>query len=142
MSPRSKCYCFSQSWGTRIQKFFLSANHGDGQYFSVFHSPIHFEIHVAGPVFLKNNNTIKYSFSNCSFTSILSFVNIHSLTCNIHSLIGVNSLFMYLTACNITQRWICNARFFCNFVKFSVELFSELMWIITFSFFKILKKDA
>ena len=37
LSPRSKCYCSSQSRASRIQKLFLSANHGDRQYFSMFH---------------------------------------------------------------------------------------------------------
>ena len=32
-SPRSKCYCFSHRKAPRIQKFFLSANHGGRQYF-------------------------------------------------------------------------------------------------------------
>ena len=34
-----KCYCFSHSRVSRIQKFFLSANYGGWQYFSVFNSP-------------------------------------------------------------------------------------------------------
>ena len=51
LSPRSKCYCFSHSRVYRIEKIFLSANHGGRQYFSVFHGPIHFEIHFAGPYF-------------------------------------------------------------------------------------------
>ena len=37
LSPKSKCYCFSHSRAHRIQKCFLSSNHGDWQYFSVFH---------------------------------------------------------------------------------------------------------
>ena len=36
----SKYYCFSHSRASRIQKFFLSANHGGQQYFSVFHGPL------------------------------------------------------------------------------------------------------
>ena len=39
LSPRSKYYCFSHSRVSRIQKFFLSANHGGRQYFSGFHGP-------------------------------------------------------------------------------------------------------
>ena len=39
LSPRSKCYCFSHSRVSRIQNFFLSANHGGRQYFSLFHGP-------------------------------------------------------------------------------------------------------
>ena len=39
LSPRSKCYCFSHSRASRIQKFFLTANHGGRYYFSVFHGP-------------------------------------------------------------------------------------------------------
>ena len=40
LSPRkAKCYCFSHSRASRIQKFFWSANHGGRQYLSVFHSP-------------------------------------------------------------------------------------------------------
>ena len=39
LSPRSKCYCFSHCGAPRIQKFFLSANHGAWQYFHVFHGP-------------------------------------------------------------------------------------------------------
>ena len=58
LSPRSKYHCFSHSTASRIRKFFLSANHGGQQYFSVFHDPPppspkpspHFEIHFAGPV--------------------------------------------------------------------------------------------
>ena len=39
LSPRSKRYCFSHSRVSRIQRFFLSTNHGSRQYFSVFYSP-------------------------------------------------------------------------------------------------------
>ena len=39
LSPRSKCYRYSHSTASRIQKFFLSANHGGQQNFSVFHGP-------------------------------------------------------------------------------------------------------
>ena len=37
--PRSKCYCFSCSRASRTQTFFLSANCGGRQFFSVFHGP-------------------------------------------------------------------------------------------------------
>lgn len=37
LPPRSKCYYSSQSRASRIQKLFLSANHGGRQYFSMFH---------------------------------------------------------------------------------------------------------
>ena len=37
LPPRSKYYFFSRSRASRIQKFFLSANHGGRQYFSVFY---------------------------------------------------------------------------------------------------------
>ena len=64
-------------------------------------------LHVYYMTFLKNNNTIGKS-SNQKSTSSVSihslswsfterfylFVNIPSLTCNIHSLTGVNSLFV------------------------------------------------
>ena len=33
LSPRPKCYCFNHSRASRIQKFFLPANHGSRQYF-------------------------------------------------------------------------------------------------------------
>ena len=39
LSPRSKCYYFSHSRTSRIQKVFLSASHGGRQYFSVSHGP-------------------------------------------------------------------------------------------------------
>ena len=39
LSPRLKCYCFSHSRAPRIQKLFLSANHGNQQYFPVFLGP-------------------------------------------------------------------------------------------------------
>ena len=39
LPPKSKCYCFSHSRASRIQKFFLSANHGNRQCFTVFHGP-------------------------------------------------------------------------------------------------------
>ena len=39
LSPRSKYCYFSHSRTSRIRKFFLSANHGGRQYFSVFHAP-------------------------------------------------------------------------------------------------------
>ena len=35
LSPRSKCYCFSHSTASRIQKFYFSANHGGQEHFSV-----------------------------------------------------------------------------------------------------------
>ena len=38
-SPKSKCYCFSHSRASRLETYFLSANHGGQQYFSVFHGP-------------------------------------------------------------------------------------------------------
>ena len=37
LSPRSKYYCFSHFRAFAVQKFFLSANHGGRQHFSVFH---------------------------------------------------------------------------------------------------------
>ena len=50
LSPRSKCYYFSHSRVSRIQKFFLSANHGSQQSVTVSVSwPLHIEIHFAGP---------------------------------------------------------------------------------------------
>ena len=39
LSLRSKLYCLRYSRASRIQKFFLWANHGGRQYFSVFHGP-------------------------------------------------------------------------------------------------------
>ena len=39
LSLRSKCYYFSHSRASRIQKVFLSTNHGGRQFFSVFHGP-------------------------------------------------------------------------------------------------------
>ena len=39
LSPRSKCYCFSHSKASKIQNFFLSANHGGRKYFTVIHGP-------------------------------------------------------------------------------------------------------
>ena len=38
LSPRSKCYCFSHSRASRIQKKFFLRNHGGQLHFSVFHS--------------------------------------------------------------------------------------------------------
>ena len=40
LSPGSKCRCFSHSRASRIQKLFLSANHGGEQYFSVLAPPL------------------------------------------------------------------------------------------------------
>ena len=39
LSPRSKCYYFSHSRASRIQRFSLSANHSGRHSFSVFHGP-------------------------------------------------------------------------------------------------------
>ena len=39
LSPRSRCYYFSHSRASRIEKFFLSANHGGRHSSSVFHGP-------------------------------------------------------------------------------------------------------
>ena len=39
LSPRSKCYCFSHSRASRIQKVFFSANHAGWQYLPEFHGP-------------------------------------------------------------------------------------------------------
>ena len=39
LSPRTKCYYFSHSRASRIQKFFLSARHRGRKYFAVFHGP-------------------------------------------------------------------------------------------------------
>ena len=49
LSPSSKCYCFSHSRVSRIQKCFLSANHGGWQYVSVFHDPSTLEICFTSP---------------------------------------------------------------------------------------------
>ena len=49
LSPKSKCHCFSHCRVSRIQNFFLSANHGDRQYFSVFHGPSTLKSISAGP---------------------------------------------------------------------------------------------
>ena len=38
-SSTSKCFCLSHSRASRFQKFFLSVNYGDLQYFSVSHGP-------------------------------------------------------------------------------------------------------
>ena len=38
-SPTLKCFCLSPSRASRFQKFFLSVNYGDLQYFSVSHGP-------------------------------------------------------------------------------------------------------
>ena len=55
LSPRSKCYCFSHSRASRIQKFFWSAKHGGRQYLSVFHGPSALKSIL--PVLLIGNNT-------------------------------------------------------------------------------------
>ena len=39
LSPRSKDYFFSHTRSSTIRKFFLLANHGGRQYFSVLHGP-------------------------------------------------------------------------------------------------------
>ena len=39
LSPRLKCYCFSHSRASIIQNFFMLANNGGRQYFSVLHGP-------------------------------------------------------------------------------------------------------
>ena len=44
LSPRLKCYSFSYSSVSRIQKFFFSANHGGRQYFPMFLGPSIFPI--------------------------------------------------------------------------------------------------
>ena len=68
LSPRSTRYCFNHSRGSRIRKFFLSANHGGRQYFLVFHAlphPLHFEIHFAGPEFdFVSITVLKFSVLN------------------------------------------------------------------------------
>ena len=48
LSLRSKCYCLSHSTASRIQKIFLSANHGGRQLFNV-PWPLHFQTHSVGP---------------------------------------------------------------------------------------------
>ena len=48
LSPRSKCYYFSHCRVSRIQKFFLSANHGTDNTFQCS-MPLYYEIHFAGP---------------------------------------------------------------------------------------------
>ena len=55
LSPRSKCYCFSPSRASRIQKLFLPANHG-----GLFNVPwpLYFEIHFAGPAWIPNYGQI------------------------------------------------------------------------------------
>ena len=47
--PRWKCYYFSHSSTSKIQKFCLSDNHGGRQYCSVCQWPLYFEIHFDRP---------------------------------------------------------------------------------------------
>ena len=61
LSPRSKLYCFSHSRVSRIQKFFLSVNHGGRHYISVFH----------GPSILKFTSPAEYTMSNNSSWRII-----------------------------------------------------------------------
>ena len=39
LPQKTKCYCFSHSGASRIQKFLFSVNHDGRQYFSVSHAP-------------------------------------------------------------------------------------------------------
>ena len=106
VTKKVKIYCFSHSRASRTQKFFLLPNHSGRQYFSVFLGPstlksISPALFLEKSVILLGNRPTRrvclkvniYSIT-CSFTERFPFVNIHSRTCNIHSLTGVNSLFM------------------------------------------------
>ena len=60
MSPRLKCYYFSHSRASRIQKFFFSDNHGGQQYFSMFHGPSTLKSISGALIRIKNLESIKY----------------------------------------------------------------------------------
>ena len=63
LSPRSKCHYLRNSGTSRIQKFFLSANHGGWQCFSVFHDPSTLKSISTTLLTSVSNNEIKYVFS-------------------------------------------------------------------------------
>ena len=103
LSPRSKYYCFSHSRAFRIRKFFLSANHGGRQYFSVFHGP---------PTLKSISPVLSYDFSLHFFHDFViiclsvSHIQIHLLTLLDNF---VNSLRWYFICCNsyiIRIAWI------------------------------------
>ena len=72
LSPRSKCYCFSHSRASRIQKFFLPANHGGRQYFSAFHGPS--TLKSISPALKKILLVHSTTFFRFYFTFLLIFV--------------------------------------------------------------------
>ena len=72
----SKCYCFSHSRDSRVQRFFLSANRGGWQYFSVFHDPSTLKsillvllccCHWHGRLYVTHGNYESYKFLYSSF---------------------------------------------------------------------------
>ena len=91
LSPRSKCYCFSDSRASRIQKFFWSANHGGRQYLSVFH----------GPSTLKSISPAWYVIDATCFDELILF----------HVMTGVPNFFQkFLVTARVFQPPYC--RFF------------------------------
>ena len=71
LSPRFKYYCFSHSRACRIQKFFLSPNHGRRQYFSCFMaSPLWNPIEILRP-WWRNMKTSNILVIQCVTMNIL-----------------------------------------------------------------------
>ena len=70
LSPRSKCYCFSHSRASRIQKFFFSPNHGGRQYLPVFKGPSSLKSILPGLWFAKFVLVKAYSYTNQHLSSL------------------------------------------------------------------------
>ena len=79
LSPRSKCYCFSHSRASRIQKFFFSPNHGGRQYLPVFKGPSSLKSILPGLWFAKF-----VLVKACSYTNQhLSSLTLKLFSCNL-----------------------------------------------------------
>ena len=78
LSPRSKCYCFSHSRASRTQKFFLLANHGSRQCFSVFYGPSTY-LKSISPVM--NLRRMLHSYRNQSNDVDCKFIDLFSCEC-------------------------------------------------------------
>ena len=75
LSPMPKCHCFSHSRASRIQKKFLSPNHGSRQYFSVFYGPYALKsVFSALPVLVRNyrENSV---FVSIKFSRVFDYFN-------------------------------------------------------------------
>ena len=127
LPPSSKCYCFSHSRASRIQKFFLSPSRWPTMLFTV---PwlLHFEIHFAGRVYILTWIGLCVRFSNYCFVLVTIEFSLENLLkkflfCNssengpnFRFLLSVNSAPLLLRSAPLLLGYLpqCSRKFLCS----------------------------